>query len=47
MKKLFLLAVIALFVAVNVSPAFAGGGKVRGEKGEGPTEQKGPTPFKG
>lgn len=47
MKKLFLLMVIALFVAANVGPAFAGGDKVRGDKGQGPTEQNGPTPFKG
>jgi len=47
MKKIFLLMVVALFIATNFSPAFAGGDKVRGDKGEGPTEQNGPTPFKG
>ena len=47
MKKIILLTMVALLLAANASPIWAAGGKVRGEKGQGPTEQNGPTPFKG
>lgn len=49
MKKLFvaLLVVVTLFV-FSVSSAFAGGGKVRGENGQGDVNQvqvQDPPPF--
>lgn len=47
MKKIMLLTMAALLLAANLSPVWAEGGKVRGDKGDGPTKQEGPTPFTG
>lgn len=42
MKKLFTVLVsMALFVSVAVSPVWAGGGKVTGDKAQGPAGETG------
>lgn len=40
MKKLLIMALIAIAVVCVASPAMAAGDKVRGDEGEGPTVQE-------
>ncbi len=46
MKKLFsIILVVSLIFILLVQSVFAGGGKVRGDEGQGSVNQNGPCPF--
>jgi len=40
MKKLFLMLLVVTLLAISVTPVFAGGGQVTGDKGEGSTHEE-------
>lgn len=47
-KKILSLLLVIMILMAMASPAFAGGGKVRGENGQGPVNQvqiQDPPPF--